>query len=234
MRRHGHVSLAMGMALAMVYMLPSYSFLSTGASKAAPALPALRGSEVRDDKEFEGFSEQPGREVMVHFAALAVALGVLVGVSSPARAFFGTGNSGEVIGEIGTSGLVFKDTLNVERITDPKVSGVTLYQTDFSKSGLDKMMSGNLLQSDSGNSGLACIADGKVLIKPDLSKDKGGEEIFNETKGLGKALKVRRVYDEKGKNLVYVVYTERLQKGEDPNGSRFKSAACAIHVDGTQ
>eukprot|EP00441_Pelagodinium_beii_P037516 CAMPEP_0197628832 /NCGR_PEP_ID=MMETSP1338-20131121/6961_1 /TAXON_ID=43686 ORGANISM="Pelagodinium beii, Strain RCC1491" /NCGR_SAMPLE_ID=MMETSP1338 /ASSEMBLY_ACC=CAM_ASM_000754 /LENGTH=219 /DNA_ID=CAMNT_0043199833 /DNA_START=113 /DNA_END=772 /DNA_ORIENTATION=+ len=218
----------------LLCMLPSRSFLSTCASRAAPVLPAFRGSDAKDNREFQGFSEQASSEVMVRLAALAVMLGVMAGVSSPARAFFGTGNSGEVIGEIGTSGLVFKDTLNVERITDPKVSGVTLYQTDFSKSGIDKMMSGNLLQSDSGNSGLACIADGKVLIKPDLSKDKGGEEIFNETKGLGKSLKVRRVYDEKSKNLVYVVYTERLQKGEDANGSRFKSSACAIHVDGTQ
>merc|ERR1712224_675637 len=133
---------------------------------------------------------------------------------------------GEIIGEFQASGMVFKDTVDVERITDPKVSGVTLYQTDFSKTALDKVMAGNLMQSDSGNSGLACIADGKVLIKSDLSKDKAGEEIFSEAKGMGKAIKVRRVYDEKSKNLVYVVFTERLQKSEDPNGSRFKSVAC--------
>merc|ERR1712203_1237832 len=110
------------------------------------------------------------------------------------------------------------------------MGGVTIYQTDFSKTALDKVMAGNLLQSDSGSSGLACAAEGPVLISKDMSKDKGGEEIFSENKGIGKALKVRRVYDERSKNLVYVVFTERFQKSEDPNGSRFKSVACAVHV----
>jgi len=130
--------------------------------------------------------------------------------------------------------MIFKDTLDVERITDPKVKGVTIYQTDFSKSALDKAMAGNLLQSDSGASGLACIADGPVLISRDLVKDKAGEEIFSEDKGIGKKLKVRRVYDETSKNLVYVVFTERFMKSDNDNGSRFKSVACAVHVTGEQ
>merc|ERR1712203_855143 len=114
------------------------------------------------------------------------------------------------------------------------MGGVTLYQTDFSKTALDKVMAGNLLQSDSGASGLACIADGPVLISKDLQKARDGEEIFSEDKGIGKKLKVRRVYDETSKNLIYVVFTERFMKSEDPNGSRFKSQACAVHVTGEQ
>lgn len=170
-------------------------------------------------------------------ASLAAAAALIVGVcagASPSQAFFGMGKSGEIIGEFQASGMVFKDTLDVERITDPKVKGVTLYQTDFSKSALDKAMQGNLLASDSGASGLACIADGPVLISKDLSKDKSGEEIFSEDKGLGKKLKIRRVYDETSKNLVYVVFTERFMKSDNDSGSRFKSVACAIHVTGQQ
>merc|ERR1712048_666544 len=132
-------------------------------------------------------------------------------------------------------GLVFKDTINVQRIVDPKVSGITIYQTDFSKSSFDKIKSGNLLQADPGASGLACVVDGKVLAKSDIVKDRGGEEIYSENKAfLGKTLKVKRLYDGKTENVVYVVYTERLNKGDDPNGSRFKSQACAIHLDGFQ
>merc|ERR1712217_370468 len=57
--------------------------------------------------------------------------------------------------------------------------------------------------------------------------------IFSEAKGIvGKTLKVKRVFDEKSKNIVYIVYTERLNKDDDPNGSRFKSQACAVHLDG--
>jgi len=166
-------------------------------------------------------------------AVAAVIVGVCAGAASPSHAFFGLGKSGEIIGEFPASGMIFKDTLDVERITDPKVKGVTLYQTDFAKGVLDKAMAGNLLQSDSGSSGLACIADGPVLIAKDLNKDRAGEEIFSENKGIGKAIKIRRVYDERSKNLVYAVFTERFQKGDD-NSSRFKSVACAIHVTGEQ
>merc|ERR1719356_1870708 len=71
------------------------------------------------------------------FAAVASAV---AGPSPSAQA--------EIIGEVQASGLVFKDTINVQRITDPKVSGITIYQTDFSKSSFDKIKSGNLLQAD--------------------------------------------------------------------------------------
>jgi len=181
-------------------------------------------------------AEQPWSSFGVSsLAAMAVAMGVLLGGSSSAHAFFGTGNSGEIIGELEASGLIFKDTINVERITDPKVTGVTLYQTDFSKSSFDKLKAGNLMQADPSASGLACAVDGKVLVKKDISTDKKGEEIFSESKSfIGKTLKVKRVFDEKSKNVVYVVFTERANKDDDPNGSRFKSQACAVHVDGVQ
>lgn len=198
----------------------------------------LRGSRVLDNAEglatLPAAAEPWGVQMIVARLAATAALvvGLWAGAASPSEAFFGLGKSGEIIGEIPASGMVFKDTLDVERITDPKVDGVTLYQTDFSKTALDKMMAGNLLQSDSANSGLACIANGPVVIGKDLNKSKEGEEIFSENKGVGKALKVRRVYDDRSKNLVYVVYTERFQKSDNPDGSRFKSVACAIHVTG--
>ena len=46
-----------------------------------------------------------------------------------------------------------------------------------------------------------------------------------------KTLKVRRVYDEKTGTLVYAAYSERANKNDDDNKSRFSSALCAIHVD---
>lgn len=164
----------------------------------------------------------------------AVIVGLCAGAASPGKAFFGMGKSGEIIGEFQASGMIFKDTLEVERIVDPKVKGVTIYQTDFPKGILDKAMTGNMVGSDSANSGLACVSEGPVLIAKDLSKDKAGEEIFSENKGIGKAVKVRRVYDERSKNLVYVVFVERFQKGDDSSSSRFKSAACGVHVTGEQ
>eukprot|EP00929_Paragymnodinium_shiwhaense_P040203 TRINITY_DN209_c0_g2_i1.p1 TRINITY_DN209_c0_g2~~TRINITY_DN209_c0_g2_i1.p1 ORF type:complete len:251 (-),score=51.06 TRINITY_DN209_c0_g2_i1:149-901(-) len=209
-----------------------------GQDRALSVRSSLRGRA--DQRSFEEHSsaltaDAWGTGAVAGLAAFVASVVVTLATSSPASAFFGTGNSGEIIGELEASGLVFKDTINVERITDPKVSGITLYQTDFSKSSFDKLKAGNLLQADPSASGLACSVDGKVLAKPDISKDKRGEEIFSEAKGIiGKTLKVKRVFDEKSNNVVYVVYTERLNKDDDPNGSRFKSQACAIHLDGFQ
>lgn len=231
--------------LLMLVAFPTmHSFVSAANAGSGFALRSgppglLRGSQHMDSAE--GVASLPAAaglwgawtSIVRSAAIVAVIVGVCAGAASPSHAFFGLGKSGEIIGEFPASGMIFKDTLDVERITDPKVKGVTLYQTDFSKTALDKAMAGNLLQSDSGNSGLACIADGPVLIAKDLNKDRAGEEIFSENKGIGKALKIRRVYDERSKNLVYAVFTERFQKGDD-NSSRFKSVACAIHVTGEQ
>ena len=64
------------------------------------------------------------------------------------------------------------------------------------------------------------------------STSKDGEEVFSEQKSLiFKSLKVRRFVDEPGKSVVYAVYSQRIDKGEDTNNSRFKSNLCAVHVD---
>ncbi|CAN0314514.1 unnamed protein product, partial [Ectocarpus sp. 4 AP-2014] len=48
------------------------------------------------------------------------------------------------VGEISASGLVFKDKLNVEAFSDPKVQGVTLYLSDFARPVADKLMNGDI------------------------------------------------------------------------------------------
>eukprot|EP00930_Biecheleria_cincta_P060735 TRINITY_DN46347_c0_g1_i1.p1 TRINITY_DN46347_c0_g1~~TRINITY_DN46347_c0_g1_i1.p1 ORF type:complete len:237 (+),score=62.75 TRINITY_DN46347_c0_g1_i1:30-740(+) len=231
MRPRASAALATVVASILVFCLGT-SFVHSAVGQAKlPSPVGLRGSQrlrvegARSNRDEE--VESVGSRAIAGLAAFAAAVGMFASAASPARA------SGEIIGELEASGLIFKDTINVQRITDPKVSGVTLYQTDFSKSSFDKLKSGNLLQADPGASGLACTVSGKVLAKPDISKDKRGEEIYSEGKAfLGKTLKVKRVYDDASKNIVYVVYTERLNKDDDPNGSRFKSQACAVHVDG--
>jgi len=232
---------ALAVVLLCLGTLPASGFISAAAAGSRPTTqersPAglLRGGRAAVRADAAASPPAATESWIARLAVMAaVIVGICAGAASPSQAFFGLGKSGEFIGEFQTSGMIFKDTLDVERIVDPKVKGVTIYQTDFSKTALDKMMAGNLIQSDSGASGLACIADGPVLIAKDLSKDKSGEEIFSENKGIGKSLKIRRVYDERSKNLVYVVFTERFQKSEDPNGSRFKSVACAVHVTGEQ
>ena len=76
---------------------------------------------------------------------------------------------------------------------------------------------------------------GSVVVSASASRDKGGEEVFSEQRSLVfKALKVRRLVDEEGGNVVYAVFSQRLDKGEDSNNSRFKSNLCAVAVDSFQ
>ena len=135
------------------------------------------------------------------------------------------------VGEVTTSGLVFKDTLRVEAFDDPKVSGVQLYLSDFQLPVTEKLAKGDIF-SDPSQGGLSCQAAGKVVVSGAATRDKAGEEAFSEARSLlFKSLKVRRFVDEPGKSVVYAVYSQRIDKGEDANNSRFKSNLCAVHVD---
>jgi len=155
-------------------------------------------------------------------AALSVLSGVTLANPTPALA-------ARQVGEFGTSGLVFKDTLNVESFDDPKVDGVTLYISDFSIPITEKM---NTLFSDPGAVGITCAKTGPITMKKDVSKSKAGEEVFVESKSLffGKSIKVRRIFDEAKNTLLYVSYSDRIDKSTDSNKSRFKSALCAISL----
>lgn len=57
-------------------------------------------------------------------------------------------------------------------------------------------------------------------------------QVISESRSLVfKSLKVRRLVDREGQSVVYAVYSQRLDKNEDANNSRFKSNLCAVHVD---
>ena len=95
---------------------------------------------------------------------------------------------GERIAEFGTSGLipvpgVFRDTVQVDRITDPAVDGVALYFTDYSRSLSEKLTSDPF--ADPSQSSLTCLATGPVVIKsPEDVQGGNGKEIFSELKTL--------------------------------------------------
>jgi len=157
-------------------------------------------------------------------ASLAVA--PMTGLPSPAFA-----DGSRLVGEVAGSGFVFKDTLKIEEFDDPKVAGVQLYLSNFQRPLTEKLSKGDLF-SDPGQGGLTCSHAGRVVVSPSASTDAGGEEVFSEARSLlFKSLKVRRIVDKEGQSVVYAVYSQRLDKGDDINNSRFKSALCAVHVD---
>lgn len=136
----------------------------------------------------------------------------------------------KVVGELKGSGLVFKDTLQIERFEDPKVKGVTLYISNFQRPVTEKLNKGFF--NDPSSASVACTKTGKVAIADNINKSTAGEEVFKESRSLlFKSLKVQRIYDEETNTMVYVSYNTRLDKSDDSNKSRFASALCAINLD---
>ncbi|CAM9230854.1 unnamed protein product [Choristocarpus tenellus] len=135
-----------------------------------------------------------------------------------------------VVGNIPTSGLIFKDTLNVEAFSDPKVDGVTLYLSDFTRPVSDKLMNGDFF-SDPSSASMTCVRSGPMKVQDDTTTSKEGQELFKEDRSFFKSIVVRRLYDKEEGNLVYVAYSSKIDPNTDSNKSRFKSSLCALHIE---
>jgi catabolite regulation protein CreA len=137
----------------------------------------------------------------------------------------------KVVGALKGSGLVFKDTLQIERFEDPKVQGVVLYISNFDRPITEKLSGGNFF-NDPSYASVACARTGPISIADNIAKGPQGEEVFEESRSLlFKTLRVQRVYDEEKKTVVYVSYNTRFDKNDDTNKSRFKSSLCAVNLD---
>jgi catabolite regulation protein CreA len=135
-----------------------------------------------------------------------------------------------VVGTLSGSGLVFKDTLQIESFDDPKVKGVTLYISNFQRPITERLTSS--FMTDPSYTSVACARTGRVVVADDIGKGKGGEEVFEESRSLlFKTLRVQRIFDEEKKTVVYVSYNTRFDKGDDTNKSRFKSSLCAVGLE---
>lgn len=163
-------------------------------------------------------------------ASLIFFSGMVALTASPQPSFANDGS--KTVGTLKGSGLVFKDTLNIERFEDPKVKGVVLYISNFDRPVTEKLSKGNFF-NDPSQASVACARTGTpVSIASNIAKGTGGEEVFEESRSLlFKTLRVQRVYDEDKNTVVYVSYNTRLDKNDDSNKSRFKSSLCAVNLD---
>lgn len=135
-----------------------------------------------------------------------------------------------LVGEIAGSGIVFKDTLNIESFDDPKVKGVTLYISNFQRP-LNERLKKDFF-NDPSFASVTCVKTGPISISDNINKSKGGEEVFEENRSLlFKQLRVQRVFDVEKNTVVYDSFNTRLDKKSDDNNSRFKSSICAINLD---
>lgn len=133
------------------------------------------------------------------------------------------------VASIATSGIIFKDTLKINAFPDPKVQGVVIYLADFERPLTEKLQKDFF--DDPSSTSLACSQSGPIKIG-DISMSSDGEEVFESNRNLFfKQIRVRRVFDKEGNNLVYTSFSTRLDKGNDKNKSRFKSSICAVHFN---
>ena len=135
-----------------------------------------------------------------------------------------------LVGEIAGSGIVFKDTLNIESFDDPKVKGVTLYISNFQRP-LNERLSKDFF-NDPSFASVACAMTGPISIADNIGTGKQGEEVFEENRSLlFKQLRVQRIYDKEKNTVIYASFNTRLDKNSDTNKSRFKSSVCAVNLN---
>lgn len=148
-----------------------------------------------------------------------------------------------------TSGLIFKDTLKLYSLTDPKVEGVTIYLTDSEYNTIDKVAN---FFSDPSNASITCVQTGPITIHKDAKLGSEGEDIYEESRNMffkvrnwysniflylikffPQQIRIRRVIDKQSNTLVYIAYTTRISTQSDSNKSRFRSSVCALPLPPT-
>lgn len=164
------------------------------------------------------------------FQKIGASIAIGAGLLSPIAPAFA--EDARIVADIPTSGLVFKDTLQIKTFSDPKLPSVHIYLADFERPITEKV-SGDFF-NDPSSSSLSCVRTGPVTEeqKKTLEASKEGEEIFKENKNLlFKSIKVNRVYDKEGKTAIYTSFSSKADKGNDKNKSRFKASLCAVALD---
>lgn len=163
-------------------------------------------------------SSVQGLRIPSKLAAIGVGLSIML----PSYAAVAT----QEIGNIPTTGFVFKDYLRVNEIPDPKIKGISVYIADFDRPVTDKLSN---VFDDPSSSSISCAQTGPIEITSDISTSKEGEDIFTENKNIFfKQIKVKRLYDKERNTVVYASYSLRFDKNSDDNKSRFKSSLCAV------
>lgn len=113
----------------------------------------------------------------------------------------------EKIGSVETSGLLFKDSINIISFDDPSVKGVTCYVTLPDRS---------FSFDDPSDSSISCK---RMTANVSGNYKQRTNDLFSKSKSLFfKAMRVDRFYDSKNNALVYISYTRKVS-GENHSHS---------------
>jgi len=131
-------------------------------------------------------------------------------------------------------GVVFRDTVTVDRIPDPSVEGVTLFLSSVERPLTDRLSKDFF--GDPASASLAVARTGPVRFARPIPYGPEGEEVHRERRSLlFKSTRIRRVYDEATRTLLYVAYSTDWSSGAEdqrsPN-SRYRTAVAALPLHG--
>jgi len=117
-----------------------------------------------------------------------------------------SGCSDNEVGDVSLGLLTTKD-IKVEKLRDPKIPGVTCHISHV-KADLDF--------ADPSDMSIACRQTGPITAEmlKDIDRDKSGETVFSTSKSiLFKSLKIRRIWDEENRTLIYLSYSTKEYQG---------------------
>ena len=116
----------------------------------------------------------------------------------------------QVVGEVGVDWV--GNDIVVEAIADPKVPGVTCHIAYFDRSLIDRLSQGNWFE-DPSNASIACRQTGPITVG-DIDTSEDGEDVFSERRSIVlKSLRVKRIYDEANRTLIYLAHARELTEG---------------------
>ena len=134
--------------------------------------------------------------------ALAAILLTAIAGAGPAAA--------EQVGEVDVDWI--GNDIVIEAITDPEVTGVTCHLAYFERGLLDRLSQGNWFE-DPSNASIACRQTGEIEIG-DIDTSEDGEDVFREGQSiLLKSIRVKRIYDEANRTLIYLAHARELTEG---------------------
>lgn len=124
-------------------------------------------------------------------------------VATPARA--------EEVGEVGVDWV--GNDIVVEAIADPEVGGVTCHVAYFERGLLDRLSKGDWFE-DPSNASITCRQTGPIVLADGVSTSPGGEEVLSQKRSPAlRTLRIKRIYDEDNRTLIYLVHAREPTDG---------------------
>jgi|TARA_A200000159_G_C7338577_1_gene346154 CreA protein len=117
-----------------------------------------------------------------------------------------TGCSDSEVGDVSLGLFTTKD-IKIDALVDPIVTGVTCHISSI-EADLDF--------SDPSDSAIACRQTGPITAEmlANIDKSPSGDVIFRKSKSVFfKNMKLRRIYDEESKTLMYLSYSTKETSG---------------------